>query len=396
MRTIEVNNVWTRLYYRAMEPLKVTPLDTELPVIKMCFLRTQHFRTCGHETHRPERCPSFPDCFTRIMPPDMMDGPCPDCVENPLRRMGNIPVPPYMMPPEPPLRDFINAIEQWGSSPAPWNIPVRQRIPPPPLAPRDHQQPRFPAPEQAPNVLAPDLSDPYVTALRMHRARMTELEDSFQTFLANMHNQDHGDVPHGPGSALHNMRELLSSAHAPIADMNREYVDRLGGLIDLLDSLEAAEEGFRSPRPPPAPRPAPARPVPAARPRALDFLDDPDDDNVPDMPNFPDAWLDEMLNEEANLERAIEATAAEFAPDLFPRSENAQRGVSHGFMTRISPGSLGPDDRQCPICMQEIGSDDEHPVRLDCGHVFGHRCIERWFNDNTTCPVCRRDYDGQI
>ncbi|KAL2040374.1 hypothetical protein N7G274_006817 [Stereocaulon virgatum] len=54
------------------------------------------------------------------------------------------------------------------------------------------------------------------------------------------------------------------------------------------------------------------------------------------------------------------------------------------------------DDRQCPICTDDYlgGEDSEAPVKLDCGHVFGHICLEKWlcpydFEPKRTCPMCR-------
>ena len=45
----------------------------------------------------------------------------------------------------------------------------------------------------------------------------------------------------------------------------------------------------------------------------------------------------------------------------------------------------------CPICLEE-GSN----VRLSCGHVFHKDCVNLWFHEQPTCPVCRHDYGGVI
>ena len=48
-------------------------------------------------------------------------------------------------------------------------------------------------------------------------------------------------------------------------------------------------------------------------------------------------------------------------------------------------------DEQCSICMEdfEIG---RNMMRLDCDgrHMFCQVCIEGWFSDHNTCPICRR------
>ena len=47
-------------------------------------------------------------------------------------------------------------------------------------------------------------------------------------------------------------------------------------------------------------------------------------------------------------------------------------------------------DEQCSICMKdfEVG---RNMMRLDCDgrHVFCQVCIEGWFADHNTCPICR-------
>lgn len=46
----------------------------------------------------------------------------------------------------------------------------------------------------------------------------------------------------------------------------------------------------------------------------------------------------------------------------------------------------------------EMGEDEqpENAVRLECGHIFGERCIRRWINEGNppTCPTCRRVLNG--
>ena len=50
-------------------------------------------------------------------------------------------------------------------------------------------------------------------------------------------------------------------------------------------------------------------------------------------------------------------------------------------------------DDQCVICMEEIEI-GRNMMRLDCDgqHTFCQVCIERWFNDHKTCPICRHNF----
>jgi len=47
-------------------------------------------------------------------------------------------------------------------------------------------------------------------------------------------------------------------------------------------------------------------------------------------------------------------------------------------------------ETECPICI-ECFKDNEFYRKLDCGHCFHKRCIDRWFRkDHSECPMCRK------
>ncbi|OAA44576.1 Zinc finger domain-containing protein, C3HC4 RING-type [Beauveria brongniartii RCEF 3172] len=56
---------------------------------------------------------------------------------------------------------------------------------------------------------------------------------------------------------------------------------------------------------------------------------------------------------------------------------------------------LANGDRTCMICYNDYGTESpegviEKPLRLPkCKHVFGDRCILKWFEDSDSCPYCR-------
>jgi hypothetical protein len=39
-------------------------------------------------------------------------------------------------------------------------------------------------------------------------------------------------------------------------------------------------------------------------------------------------------------------------------------------------------------------TDSESPVQIACGHVFGENFLAKWFNTNSTCPICRQQPRG--
>lgn len=39
----------------------------------------------------------------------------------------------------------------------------------------------------------------------------------------------------------------------------------------------------------------------------------------------------------------------------------------------------------------------ENPIRLPkCKHIFGEKCIKKWFQDSDTCPYCRDKLPSEI
>lgn len=76
--------------------------------------------------------------------------------------------------------------------------------------------------------------------------------------------------------------------------------------------------------------------------------------------------------------------------------------------TLLPPAQLTPKsgDGTCPICrgsyfgadpnldskpLDSETSDSETAVRISCGHIFGHLCIQSWFESHYSCPMCRAE-----
>lgn len=48
----------------------------------------------------------------------------------------------------------------------------------------------------------------------------------------------------------------------------------------------------------------------------------------------------------------------------------------------------------CPICLEKLVS--ENVQELQCGHMFHNKCLEKWLEENHTCPYCRSLVDHHI
>ncbi|TAQ87285.1 hypothetical protein B7494_g4373 [Chlorociboria aeruginascens] len=61
----------------------------------------------------------------------------------------------------------------------------------------------------------------------------------------------------------------------------------------------------------------------------------------------------------------------------------------------VNPKDLPESDKICIICYNELGVENpegvvEAPLRLPkCKHIFGEKCIKKWFEDCDSCPYCR-------
>ena len=47
----------------------------------------------------------------------------------------------------------------------------------------------------------------------------------------------------------------------------------------------------------------------------------------------------------------------------------------------------------CPVCLEKFKGleNDINKSILSCGHSFHDNCINKWFEDNKTCPICRKE-----
>ncbi|KFY69883.1 hypothetical protein V499_09668 [Pseudogymnoascus sp. VKM F-103] len=65
---------------------------------------------------------------------------------------------------------------------------------------------------------------------------------------------------------------------------------------------------------------------------------------------------------------------------------------------RVRVAELKEDEIDCPICYRDYYTGDsenesEDAVRIGCGHVYGRRCLDKWIQENGTCPTCRGKLD---
>ena len=65
---------------------------------------------------------------------------------------------------------------------------------------------------------------------------------------------------------------------------------------------------------------------------------------------------------------------------------------------RVRVADLKEGEIDCPICYRDYYTGDsqnelEDAVKIECGHVYGRRCLDKWIQENDTCPTCRGKLD---
>ena len=51
-------------------------------------------------------------------------------------------------------------------------------------------------------------------------------------------------------------------------------------------------------------------------------------------------------------------------------------------------------DNKCSICMEH--TKNKLCRKLECSHVFHCECIDKWFSNNSSCPLCRHEIKNDL
>lgn len=129
-------------------------------------------------------------------------------------------------------------------------------------------------------------------------------------------------------------------------------------------------------------QPVPAAPTPPVQPTAAATAAQPQR-----LIRRPRTLLDDLFpNLSAPL--FIRATRYRMMPQAEPNSPIRQ-GISGETINRITHTETDISG-QCPICYDDYSGNDLRVINT-CSHAFHKECIDRWFVNNHTCPMCRRD-----
>ena len=77
--------------------------------------------------------------------------------------------------------------------------------------------------------------------------------------------------------------------------------------------------------------------------------------------------------------------------------ENENKDFSYIELTAEETKNI-PDSFECCICLEEknISHNENNEnkiklIKLSCNHIFHEKCIKKWIQKDSTCPLCRFD-----
>jgi hypothetical protein len=73
-----------------------------------------------------------------------------------------------------------------------------------------------------------------------------------------------------------------------------------------------------------------------------------------------------------------------------PRPEPPRRVTVDDYVVSVADFQAA---LACPVCLSQFGYKEDGVARLKCAHVFHRTCLQPWFKEHHTCPLCRTDID---
>lgn len=72
-------------------------------------------------------------------------------------------------------------------------------------------------------------------------------------------------------------------------------------------------------------------------------------------------------------------------------SETIDKKITIKKLREISEICKSTQNMLCPICKAEVKKGDIIR-KLNCNHLYHPNCIDEWFDDNTNCPTCMKEF----
>ena len=105
-------------------------------------------------------------------------------------------------------------------------------------------------------------------------------------------------------------------------------------------------------------------------------------DNVEELINNNN-FLINILN---NLNFPLPVQTDEYEENSLLDENRVNKGIK---LEEISKNIGLKEEIDCPICFEK----EDNIVELNCGHKICFECSQNWFEENTKCPICMKDFD---
>jgi hypothetical protein len=126
-----------------------------------------------------------------------------------------------------------------------------------------------------------------------------------------------------------------------------------------------------------------------------------------DIPNYEILWDDHCLNmaeiNANNTSYFCEKHESARCPCVCRKMDNAFRSTFYTHQRirpcfQLSKNPLtkkrkSPNNETCAICLNSINNHQRFLENIICSHFFHKTCIDRWLQENDTCPVCRKFFE---
>ena len=130
--------------------------------------------------------------------------------------------------------------------------------------------------------------------------------------------------------------------------------------------------------------------------RVFDYINDHENENIPNTPNAPFTRSRHLFRNTNNDNNLLSNIVQRFNQSINDRTcscNNKCLDINDVIHLPFSPIDdkkiVTSDDLECSICFETICR--KTGGHLMCGHYFHNRCISKWFMDTTTCPMCRKE-----
>ncbi|KAE8800153.1 hypothetical protein D1007_24447 [Hordeum vulgare] len=70
------------------------------------------------------------------------------------------------------------------------------------------------------------------------------------------------------------------------------------------------------------------------------------------------------------------------------------RGLDPAVLHALPVVTAAVGTGDCAVCLAEFEHGEQARALPRCGHRFHVECIDAWFRDNSTCPLCRADVEA--